>query len=450
MDPREGNASAPQTAEVASTGLERVAELAKQNPNLRFRSLAHYITVGALFWALSRLREGAAVGVDEVSVAEYASEERVHLNLEQLHRRLRAGRYRHQPIRRVHIPKGPGKTRPIGVSCTEDKVVQMAIRDVLEVIYEQDFRDCSYGFRPRRGAHDALRAVDRMVMRGGVTWILEADIQSFFDSLTRSELMKMIGLRVADGQLLRLIGKCLHVGVLDGAEYLEPTSGTVQGSVLSPLLGNIYLHHVLDVWFEDVVRPRLQGPAYLVRYADDFIIGFTCGEDAKRVAAVLPKRMEKFGLRLHPDKTRLVPFTRPSLGQRHARQSETLDFLGFTLFWRRTRRTGWVLGMKTRKARIRKAVQAIHEFCRSRRREAVEDQRKGLWSRLMGHYAYFGVNGNYRCLERMYEAAVVAWHKWLNRRSQRSRLNWKRFADLLEAHPLPAPRIMVTLWGGAP
>jgi hypothetical protein len=178
MDPREGNASAPQTAEVASTGLERVAELAKQNPNLRFRSLAHYITVGALFWALSRLREGAAVGVDEVSVAEYASEERVHLNLEQLHRRLRAGRYSHQPIRRVHIPKGPGKTRPIGVSCTEDKVVQMAIRDVLEVIYEQDFRDCSYGFRPRRGAHDALRAVDRMVMRGGVTWIPEADIQS--------------------------------------------------------------------------------------------------------------------------------------------------------------------------------------------------------------------------------------------------------------------------------
>lgn len=450
MDPREGNATAPQTAEVALTGLARVEELAKQNPNLRFRSLAHLITVGALWCAFERLRKDAAVGVDGVTVAQYGSEERLAQNLESLHQRLRAGTYRHQPIRRVHIPKAPGKTRPIGISCTEDKVVQMAVRDVLEAVYEQDFRECSYGFRRRRGAHDALRAVDRMVMRSEVTWIYEADIQSFFDSLNRKELMEMIGNRVVDGRLRRLIGKCLHVGVLDGEEYAEPDLGTAQGSVLSPLLGNIYLHYVLDVWFEDVVRPRLRGPAFLVRYADDFVIGFTCREDAERVAGVLPRRMEKYGLRLHPDKTRLVPFERPRPGQRHDGKSGTLDFLGFTLFWRRTRRQGWVLGMKTRKARIRKSVQAVHEFCRSRRHEDVAVQRKGLWGRLTGHYAYFGVNGNYLGVKRVYEATVAAWHKWLNRRSQRSRLSWKRYKALLKDHPLPAPRIAVTLWGGAP
>lgn len=449
MESREGNAAAAPTAEVASTGLSWVAKLAKQDPNLRFRSLAHLLTLGALGSAFRRLRRDAAVGVDGVTVEQYGSAECIEANLESLHHRLVAGRYRHQPIRRVHIPKAPGKTRPIGISCTEDKVLQMALRDVLEAIYEQDFRKCSYGFRPYRGAHDALRAIDRMVMHGGVTWIYEADIQSFFDSIDRKMLMEMIGRRVADGRLLRLIGKCLHVGVLDGAEYTEPEVGTVQGSVLSPLLGNIYLHHVLDVWFEDEVQPRLKGKAYLVRYADDFIIGFTCRSDAERVAEVLPKRMGRYGLKLHPDKTRLVPFVRPRPGQRHDGQSGTFDFLGFTLHWRRTRRGSWVLGMATRKARIRKAIQAVHDFCRDRRQEPVAGQHKGLCDRLRGHYAYFGVNGNFRSLKRLYEATVVGWHKWLNRRSQRSRLNWARLKALLQAYPLPKPRIGVALWSGA-
>jgi group II intron reverse transcriptase/maturase len=447
-EPREGNADAAQTAKVALTGFPRIEELAKQDPRLRFYSLAHLITVGELGYAFSRLRRNAAVGVDGVTVARY--EQSIEENLGALHERLRAGTYRHQPIRRVHIPKEPGKTRPIGVSCVEDKVVQQAVRDVLETIWEQDFLDCSYGFRPRRGAHHALRALDRMAMSGGANWVLEADIRSFFDSVDRKALMEMLRRRVADGRLLRLVGKCLHVGVLEGEDYSEPELGTAQGSVLSPLLGNIYLHYVLDEWFEQEVLPRLGGRARLIRYADDFVIGFERKDDAERVMRVLPQRMGRYGLELHPDKTRLVPFERPAKGQPENRRSGTFDFLGFTVYWRRALRGHWVLGMKTRKSRLRKAVRALHDFCRSHRHEPMDEQHRGLRQRLHGHFNYFGVNGNSASLHRLATAANVAWHKWLNRRSQRRGMTWERFNQLLHAYPLPAPHIRVQLWGATP
>jgi group II intron reverse transcriptase/maturase len=392
------------------------------------------------------LRKDAAVGGDGVTVAQY--EEHLGENLQALHERMKAGTYRHQPIRRVHIPKENGQTRPIGVSCTEDKVVQQAVREVLEAIYEQDFLECSYGFRPRRGAHDAMRTIDAMAMGGQMNWVLEADIRAFFDSLDRKWLMEMVGRRVADGRLLKLVGKCLHVGVLEGAEYAEPEEGTAQGSVISPLLGNIYLHYVLDVWFEDEVRPRLRGKARLVRYADDFVIGFESKDDAERVMRVLPLRMERYGLTLHPDKTRLVPFGRPRKGRIGRARGGTFDFLGFTVFWRRTRAGSWVLGMKTRRARLKRAVQAVYEFCRRQRHEDVERQHRGLRSRIQGHINYFGVNGNLPALVRLVNNARNAWYKWLNRRSQRSTLTRARFGELLKRYPLPEPTIRVRLWSG--
>ena len=322
------------------------------------------------------------------------------------------------------------------------------MREVLEAIYEQDFLDCSYGFRPKRSAHDAIRALDRVVHRGEVNWVLEADIVSYFDSLDRTELAKMLQLRVADGSLLRLIGKCLHVGVLDGTEYTEPEMGTIQGSGLSPLLGNIYLHYVLDQWFEREVKPRLGGKATLIRYADDLVITFEQKGDAERVMEVLGKRMGRFGLTLHPDKTRLLPFRRPPARQDGGKGPATFDFLGFTLYWARSRAGRWGMWCKTRSARLRRAVTSIADWCRSNRHKAVKVQHQALCRRIQGHDNYFGVSGNSRSLLLLHEEAKRAWFKWLRRRSQRTRLTWERFGEMLKQFPLPRPRIRVRIWGG--
>jgi len=420
-------------------------ERARQEPEGRFHSLAHLIDVSALETAYRRIRKSAAVGVDGVTKEDYGRD--LEANLQDLFERLKSKRYRHQPIRRVHIPKDGGRTRPIGISALEDKVVQGALRDVLEAIYEQDFRDCSYGFRPGRSAHDAIRALDKAVHQGGVNWILEADIKSFFDSLDRTKLKEMLQIRVADGSLLRLIGKLLRVGVLDGAEYSAPDLGTAQGSALSPLLGNVYLHYVLDAWFEQVVRPLLGGRATLVRYADDFVIGFERREDAECVMALLSERMASFGLTLHPDKTRLLPFRRPPASQRGGKGPATFDFLGFTLYWGRARSGRWCMWCKTRSSRLQRAIKVAADWCRRHRHEPVAVQHAALSRRIQGHFNYFGVSGNYRNLVPLVEATRRNWLKWLRRRSNRSRLTWERYAALLERYPLPTPRIRVRIWG---
>lgn len=429
-----------------SPGLLKVVERAQREPEGRFHALAHLIDMPALERAYRRQRADAAVGIDGVTKEQYG--QALEVNLQDLHARLKAKRYRHQPIRRVHIPKAQGKTRPIGISAFEDKVVQDAVREVLEAIYEQDFLGCSYGFRPGRSAHDAVRTLEQSVHRGEVRWIFEADIVSFFDSLDRTELKKMLEVRVADGSLLRLIEKCLHVGVLDGGAVVEPELGTVQGSVLSPLLGNIYLHYVLDRWFATEVKPRLRGKTTLIRYCDDFIIGFEREDDARRVRVVLEKRLGRFGLTLHPDKTRLLPFWRPPMTQQRGQGPATFDFLGFTFYWRRTRIGHWQMGCKTRRASLRRAKQAIYDWCRRHRHQPVEAQHAALSRRLRGHFNYFGVNGNFQSLLQLVGATKRAWYKWLCRRSQRKRLTWERFTDFLRQRPLPRPRIMVRIWSG--
>ncbi len=322
--------------------------------------------------------------------------------------------------------------------------MQNAIREVLEAVYEPLFYEHSYGFRPKRSAHDAVRVLNQVLYQGEGNWILEADIKSFFDSIDRKTLVEMLQNRVADGSLLRLIGKCLHVGVLDGSDYTEPEEGTVQGSTLSPLLGNIYLHYVLDDWFKRVVLPRLRGKAQLIRYADDFVIAFARQDDAERVQRVLGRRFERYGLELHPDKTRLIPFERPRT--RKGKGPRTFDFLGFTFYWGRARSGCRVPRVKTRKASLRRSLRTVADWCRRYRHLSVKEQHAALTRRVEGHLNYFGVNGNSRSLRQFIRGVEGAWHRWLNRRSQRSRLNWDRMNDLLAANPLPKPRIRVQIW----
>jgi group II intron reverse transcriptase/maturase len=428
-----------------SPGLLRVRERAKRDPDARFTSLAHLLDPDALKRAYDRLRRSAAVGVDGITKEEYGQD--LAGNIRSLHERLKSKQYRHQKILRMHIPKAPGKTRPVGISSTEDKVVQRALWEVMEAIYEEDFLHCSYGFRPGRSAHDALRGLNRMVQGGRITVILEADIQAFFDSIDRDKLMKMLQIRVADPSFLRLIGKCLHVGVLDGEEFSMPDEGTAQGSIISPMLGNVYLHYVLDLWFERDIKPRLEGHAQLIRYADDFVMGFEKAEDAARVLKVLHLRMAKYGLTLHPDKTRLIPFARPRKGKNGISRPGAFDFLGFTVYWCRTRRGSWRPGMKTRKARVQKALTAISDWCRRHRHQPRKEQHAALVRRLGGHFRYFGVNGNGRCLNMIRYRTERAWFKWLRRRSHRAkRLTWERFRAYLQAHPLPQTRVYVSIW----
>jgi RNA-directed DNA polymerase len=427
-----------------SPGLLKVAERAKWHPEQRILALAHLIDEEALKRAHGRLRKEAAVGVDGVTVEAYG--EGLEDKVRALRDRMKAGKYRHQPIKRVHIPKEDGRTRPIGISTTEDKVVQGALREVLEAIYEQDFMDCSYGFRPGRSPHDAIRKLHRITATGTANYILEADIVSYFDSLDRKRLMEMLRERIADETLMRLIGKCLHVGVLDGAEYSEPEVGTAQGSGMSPMLGNIYLHHVLDRWYEREIRPTLRGRSALVRFADDFVIAFEREEDALEMLAKLGERMTEYGLTLHPQKTRLVRFQPPTVDG-GGKGSATFDFLGFTLYWRRTLRGNWRLGCRTRRARLQRAIHRVIEWCRRHRHDPVKEQRAMLSRKLVGHYNYFGVNGNLAALRSVYFQVTHAWQKWLNRRSQNARMPWKRFHELLLANPLPEPRIRVKIWG---
>jgi len=441
----EGPMTNASTFVAMSPRLQVVAERAKKEPAGRFHSLAHLMDASVLQGVFERIRKNAAVGIDGVSKQQY--EEHLQENLQDLLVRLKSKRYRHQPIRRVNIPKPNGKTRPIGVSTTEDKIVQGSIREVLETVYEQDFLECSYGFRRERNAHDAVRALNKAVGQGEARWILEADIETFFDSLDRSKLREMLEQRVADGSLMRLIGKCLRVGVLDGYEYIQPERGTAQGSALSPLLGNIYLHYALDMWFETEVKPRLNGRAKLIRYADDFVICFETRRDAQRVQEVLPKRMERYSLKLHPAKTRLLDFRKPTKVQGSGKGPSTFDFLGFTFYWRRSRKGRWMMACKTKRASFNNALRSITDFCRRHRHLKVKDQHASLCRRLVGHFNYFGVNGNGAMLNRLRYQTGRIWLKWLRRRSDRTKLTWKRFKGVLKTYPLPYARIRVQIWG---
>jgi RNA-directed DNA polymerase len=423
------------------TPLSRLTELAKEDQARRFYSIAHFLTPRALYEAFKGLRKNASAGVDGVTFQDYQKE--LGRNLQNLHERVKSGQYLAQPLRRVYIPKEDGSQRGISIPALEDKILQAATARLLNAIYEVEFLNCSYGSRPGRDAHQALNEIDRILFREPIAYVLELDTKSYFDSIVRKYLVEMIGRRVSDGSILRLLGKWINVGVIDEGHLLETEDGVGQGQVISPFLANVYLHHVLDKWFEDEVKPRLKGKAFLVRYVDDAVICFQSEEDAQKVLTVLDKRFSNYGLTLHPEKTRLVKFGRAALqeAERMGKAPDTFDFLGLTHIPERSRRGFYRPGVKTMKKRLKRGLKEIGRWCKQNRHEPVRKQQETLNAKLRGHYQYYGRSSNFRSLWGFYNTVKRIWRKWLSRRTRGAPMYWNKFEDLLSRHPLLMPKI---------
>lgn len=387
-----------------------------------------------LYRCWQRIRKNAAYGVDKVSAEEYGK----HLtgNIRQLVERLKRKSYRARLIRRHYIPKGNGKMRPLGIPVVEDKLLQLAVVQILEAIYEQDFLRCSYGYRPKVGALDAVDKLTIKLQFGRYGRVVEADIKGFFDNIDHERLLEMLAERIDDKALLQLIGKWLKAGVLDtNGEVIHPAAGTPQGGIVSPILANIYLHYCLDEWFQHVVKKHCRGEACLIRYADDFVCAFERKGDAERFYQVLGKRLEKFGLELSAEKTRVIAFDR---GQS---KPEGFEFLGFEFRWGQDRQGKAHVERRTSRKKLRSSLDRFTEWCRQKRHCPVKDWFKELKPKLQGYYNYYGVSGNYASLQQFFEEAMQILRKWLNRRSQRKSYSWEGFRALIEHFQVPRPRI---------
>jgi group II intron reverse transcriptase/maturase len=424
-----------------STKIDRISGLAREDSKRQFYSIAHMITPEALNAAFRGLRKKASAGVDGVTYETY--ERDAARNIQTLHERLKNGKYQAQPLRRVYILKEDGKQRPLSIPALEDKIVQKAVLEILNAIYEQDFLECSYGFRPGRGPHQALDEVGRVICTRPTGWILEIDITAYFDSIVRQQLMELIEKRVRDRSVLHLIRKWIQTGVIEEGRLLVSETGTGQGQTISPLLANIYLHYVLDEWVENEVKPRLRGEAHEIRFADDAVLCFQYKEDAEKVMEVLPKRFAKYGLTLHPEKTRLVEFGRyaEANAKRRGKKPATFDILGITYVCARSRKGKFTVHVKTMKKRFKRGLRAITEWCQKNRHMPVDEQQKTLNAKLRGHYQYYGRPTNYQSIWRFYREVCHIWRKWLSRRTRGNGMTREKFAAILRKHPLLRPRI---------
>ena len=427
-----------QTSQSVSTRLLRIAEMARKFPERAFTNLAHHIDLDLLKEAFLRTRKDGAVGVDGFSAEDYAKN--LDLNLQNLLQRVKDGSYYAPPVQRVYIPKADGKSlRPLGIPTFEDKVLQRAVTMILEAVYEQDFMNCSYGFRPKRSAHQALLALWEGIGPSG-GWVVEVDIRGFFDNLDHGKLREILDQRVRDTGLRRLIDKWLKAGVMEEGLLRRSSEGTPQGGVISPILANIYLHEVVDRWFHSDAKPAIGYDGSMVRYADDFVMVFKSESSARKIFEVLPKRFARFGLELHPEKTKLLHFMRPRPRSRSG-PSTTFDFLGFTHYWGTGRKVKWVVKRRTAKSRFKRALSAIRDWCKTNRHSSLQKQQEGLSRRVRGHYAYYGITGNFEALQRFEHHVKGIWRRWLSRRSQRALVTWKRMTEILTRLPLPKPKI---------
>ena len=424
-----------------STKRQWIAELARSKRGQALTLLHNHIDLEWMKKAYELTRKDGVTGIDGVTANDY--EANLQGNLLDLLDRIKSGRYKAPPVRRTYIPKADGSQRPLGIPTFEDKVAQRAIVMALEAVYEQDFRSCSYGFRPRRSAHDALRELYGAITRRGQYWVVEVDIRKYFDSIPHHQLRAFLDQRVTDGVVRRMIDKWLKAGVLEDGLLRLATEGTPQGGVVSPMLSNIFLHHVLDEWFEDTVRPRLLGECTLVRFADDFVMTFKNHYHAERVLGVLGKRLARYGLTLHPDKTRFIDFRPPRQGGTHPDgKSSSFDFLGFTHTWGKSQKGKNVVRQTTAKSRLARALVTVNNWCRENRHQPVLAQHKRLSAKLTGHCAYYGITGNIRQVSKYFQQTTRLWRKWLERRARTKRLPWKCFSAFLERYPLPRATIV--------
>ncbi|WP_313807208.1 group II intron reverse transcriptase/maturase [Sphingobium sp.] len=405
-------------------------------------SLHHVIDLDWMKEAYRLTRKDGAPGIDGVTAADYEVD--LEVRLLDLLERIKSGRYRAPPVRRAYIPKADGSQRMLGIPTFEDKVAQRAITMVLEAIYEEDFYPCSYGFRPGRSAHQALRNMQNVLWEKRLHWVIDLDIQKYFDSIPHSHLRTFLDQRVTDGVIRRMIDKWLNAGAVEDGLLRRSALGSPQGGVISPCLSNIFLHHVLDEWFETEVRPRLRGECTLARYADDAVMAFDNIVDANRVLTVLGKRLGRYGLTLHPDKTRLVDFRpRRTESTRHPETDGTnFDFLGLTHVWGRSRRGKDMVLQVTAKGRFARALAAVSDWCRKHRHWSIRDQHRHLSSMMRGHFAYYGVGGNSRRLRWYAQQVVKIWQKWLSRRDRQSWFHWDRLNEIIRHHPLPSARVV--------
>ena len=426
-----------------TTGLERIAAKARSEPKLRFTSLAHHITWDRVWKNLCQIPKHSAPGCDGQTVPQVKEDFDVWVEpmLQSVHRK----GYQAPPIRRAYIPK-PGKQekRPLGVPCVSDRALQRSTAQVLSAIYEQDFIPCSFGGRPGIGARHALSTLNEVIAGSKVGWVLEADVKNFFGSLDHGWLLRFVEHRVGDPRILSLIRRWLKAGILEDGELHPNEEGTPQGGSISVLLSNLYLHYVLDLWFEQVVKPRLNGEAYLVRYVDDFVVCFQYRADALRMQNALRKRLGKFGLELEPKKTKLVEFGR--FAQRHAskrgrKRPETIYFLGFTLYCTRNRKGNFKVGLRTEKSRLQRSHAKLRDLMRRMRHLKLQDQVINLNRVLRGHYAYYGIAGNLRALQKVHRFVQRYWRKMLCSRSRKGFITWEAFQGISARYPIRQPKL---------
>jgi len=437
----------PEVDSSVETKLTLISLRAKSGPAYRFTSLAHLLNEGFLEQCHRSLGRNKATGVDGVSWEEYG--ENLSENLHGLVTRLKAKQYRPLPARRVYIPKDENSTRPLGIPVHEDKVVGKAVSLILESIYEEDFLDCSHGFRPNRGCQTALRAVNEILLKKPINHVVEADIKGFFDTVSHEWMMKFLQRRIHDPSLLRIIGRFLIAGYKDSGLLVESVKGVPRGGTLSPMLANVFLHYVLDEWFEKEIKPQVAGQCHLVRYADDFIIMVQFKEEAHRMLELLRNRFAQHGLVLHPDKTRVMSFGKyeGTNAEKQDRKANTFDFLGLTHYCTKSRHGGFLVGRVTAARKFRKKVGELYLwFKKQRNLLPLKELWKKLSRKLHGHYAYYGISGNYRGIYRYYRCATRIAFKWLNRRSQRKSFNWEQFYLYMKKYPLPKPHIVHRLY----